>query len=334
MEKITEQKYLLDSKTTPISFYGKNEEHIALIEQSFNSRLIPRGSEIKIIGDHQEVELITEILTDLEETFKKNKKLTTKDVTTTIQIYNNTSNANSEDGIINSMQSSDLTVQTISKTIKPKSEMQEKLIKAVFQNDLVFVTGPAGTGKTYLAVAMAAHFLKIGVVKKVILSRPAVEAGESLGFLPGDFKEKIDPYLKPLYDALAEMVPKDVLKKHFEYENIEVLPLAYMRGRTLNNAFVILDEAQNSTFMQMKMFLTRLGQNSKAVVTGDITQVDLHPDKQSGLISSIQVLKKIANIEFIEMSENDVVRHPLVKDIIDAYDKFAALNSKKDPSQK
>jgi phosphate starvation-inducible protein PhoH and related proteins len=333
MERITEQKYLLDSKTSPTSFYGKNEEYITLIEQSFNSRLIPRGSEIKIIGEQQEVELITEILHELEETFKKNKKLTTSDVTTTLQIYNSRSSAMGDIGPAKSVLESDIVIQTVSRIIKPKSDMQEQLLKAIFQNDLVFVTGPAGTGKTYLAVATAAHFLKTGAVKKIVLSRPAVEAGESLGFLPGDFKEKIDPYLKPLYDALAEMIPRDVLKKHFEYEIIEVLPLAYMRGRTLNNAFVILDEAQNSTFMQMKMFLTRLGQNSKAVVTGDITQVDLHPDKQSGLISSITVLKDVEKIEFIQMSELDVVRHPLVKDIIDAYDKFAAINNKKDTSQ-
>lgn len=329
MEKITEQKYHLNSKTSPVSFYGKNEEHIALIEQTFNSRLIPRGSEIKIIGIPEEVNTVFEILKDLETTLKKNNRLSIKDVTTTIQIYQGDSFESDKVNSVTTLQSGDFAVSTISKIIKPKSPQQENLIKAIFNNDLVFVTGPAGTGKTYLAVAMAAHFLKIGAIKKIVLSRPAVEAGESLGFLPGDFKEKIDPYLKPLYDALAEMVPKDVLRKHFEYENIEVLPLAYMRGRTLNNAFVILDEAQNSTFMQMKMFLTRLGLNSKAVVTGDITQVDLHPDKQSGLISSIQVLKDVDKIEFVAMSEKDVVRHPLVKDIIDAYDRFAASDKKK-----
>lgn len=333
MEKISEKKYHLNPKTPPLSFYGKNEEHIVLIEQSFNSRLIPRGSEIKIIGVKKEVELISEVLKDLEETYRKNNSLTIKDVTTTIQIYAHDSASESAKPSEMPVLSGELTVQTISRTIKPKSENQQELLKAIFHNDLVFVTGPAGTGKTYLAVAMAAHFLKIGAVKKVVLSRPAVEAGESLGFLPGDFKEKIDPYLKPLYDALAEMIPRDVLKKHFEYENIEVLPLAYMRGRTLNNAFVILDEAQNSTFMQMKMFLTRLGQNSKAVITGDITQVDLHPDKQSGLISSIEVLKKVDKIKFIEMTESDVVRHPLVKDIIDAYDRFTAKKDKKKPSK-
>lgn len=334
MENISEQIYLLDHKTSPVSFYGKNEENIALIEQNFDARLIPRGSEIKIIGQPHEIDLVCDILKDLETTLNKNKRLTTKDISTTIHIYKNTTSEITDNNLIEQLQSDEIIIQTISKTIKPKSETQETLLRAIFQNDLVFVTGPAGTGKTYLAVAMAVHFLKTGAVKKIVLSRPAVEAGENLGFLPGDFKEKIDPYLKPLYDALAEMIPKDVLRKNFEYENIEVLPLAYMRGRTLNNAFVILDEAQNSTFMQMKMFLTRLGINSKAVVTGDITQVDLHPDKQSGLISSIQVLKNVDKIEFIEMSEKDVVRHPLVKDIIDAYDKFTASETKKESRQK
>ena len=319
MEKLDEKIYTIDSQLNAASFYGKNEENIAIIEQSFNSRIIPRGSEIKLIGKADEIDLINNVFSDIAATLKKNKKLTPQDVLTTIQIYvDKKSNQNAE------YVSKDLTIQTLSKSINPKSDKQEQLIRSILKNDLVFAIGPAGTGKTYLAVAMAVNYLKNGIVNKIVLSRPAVEAGESLGFLPGDFKEKIDPYLKPLYDALSEMIPKDVLKKYFSYDNIEVLPLAYMRGRTLNNAFVILDEAQNSTFMQMKMFLTRLGKNSKAVVTGDITQIDLDSTKKSGLISSIQILKDVSEIDFVEMSENDIFRHPLVKDIVDAYGRFSS----------
>ena len=208
------------------------------------------------------------------------------------------------------------------KYIYPKSEGQLELIKSLEKNDIVFIIGPAGTGKTYLSVAQAVAFLEAGKINKIILSRPAVEAGESLGFLPGDFKEKVDPYLKPLYDALEDMLPKETLIKYIELEIIEVVPLAFMRGRTLNNAFVILDEAQNSTFTQMKMFLTRLGRNTKSVITGDITQIDLANKKDSGLLSSIKILKKIKGISFVEMNKEDVVRHELVKKIIDAYDKY------------
>ncbi|KAA3611279.1 MAG: PhoH family protein [Calditrichaeota bacterium] len=329
MEKLIEKIFTLDPKINAVSFYGKNEEFIILIEQSFSVRIIPRGSEIKLIGEQDEIDLISNIFSDISETLKKNKKLTSQDVLKTIQIYSSQlaiHNNNQEDGYI----SKDLSIQTLSKTISPKSEKQEKFIESMIKNDLVFAIGPAGTGKTYLAVAMAVNNLKNGKIKKIVLSRPAVEAGESLGFLPGDFKEKIDPYLKPLYDALSEMIPKDALKKYFSYDNIEVLPLAYMRGRTLNNAFVILDEAQNSTFMQMKMFLTRLGKNSKAVVTGDITQVDLDSSKKSGLISSINILKDVSEIDFVEMSENDVFRHPLVKEIIDAYDRFSSEDENQD----
>ena len=329
METLLEKIFKLNSQTPVQFFYGVNEEHIVLLEQNFNSRLVARGSVIKIIGPQNEVEVISEILEDLESTLQKKHQLSAQDILTTIQIYKNQLNPGDSNGLLGVQGSSDLGIQTASKLIKPKSEKQEQLIQAIAKNDLVFAIGPAGTGKTYLAVAMAAKYLKEGYVKKLVLSRPAVEAGESLGFLPGDFKEKIDPYLKPLYDALSEMIPKDQLKKYFDYDIIEVLPLAYMRGRTLNNAFVILDEAQNSTFIQMKMFLTRLGQNSKAVVTGDITQVDLDPSKESGLISSIEVLKDVKKIDFVRMSEKDVVRHPLVKDIIDAYDRFAQKNKKK-----
>lgn len=323
MENLSEKIYKIHSQTPLQLFFGINDENIILLQQAFSARLIARGNIIKIIGKPDEISVIIDILDDLESTLQKKKNLSSQDVTTTIQVFRNQIYLDDSNPNTKGIESTDISIQTVSKLIKPKSENQEKLIRSIAKNDLVFAIGPAGTGKTYLAVAQAAKMLKDGIVKKLVLSRPAVEAGESLGFLPGDFKEKIDPYLKPLYDALAEMIPREQLKKYFDYETIEVLPLAYMRGRTLNNAFVILDEAQNSTFVQMKMFLTRLGQNSKAVVTGDITQVDLDPSKESGLISSIEVLKDIGKIDFVMLTEADVVRHPLVKDIIDAYDKFA-----------
>lgn len=328
MEKILDNIFMLDPQTSEISFYGKNEEHIVLIEQAFNTRLVVRGSKIKLIGKEEEINIVKDLLRELEGLLKKTGKLSTKDITTAIHVHNNSLPHDSNRVDLNSLINASLAVQTFSKTIKLKSNNQEKIFSSVFNNDLVFIVGPAGTGKTYLAVAMAVHFLKIGAVKKIVLTRPAVEAGENLGFLPGDFKEKIDPYLRPLYDALSEMIPKEQMKKYVEYESIEIVPLAYMRGRTLNNSFVILDEAQNSTFIQMKMFLTRLGQNSKAVITGDITQVDLNSPKDSGLISSIEVLKKVKKIDFVNLTEEDVVRHPLVKDIINAYDKFASSKVK------
>ena len=206
--------------------------------------------------------------------------------------------------------------------IKPRTKTQIEYAKMVGKNDIVFAIGPAGTGKTYLAVAFAVAELKNKTVKKIVLTRPAVEAGESLGFLPGDLSEKVDPYLRPLYDALDEMLPFEKLKSYLERNIVEVIPLAYMRGRTLNNAFVILDEAQNTTDTQMKMFLTRLGANSKAIITGDITQIDLPKREISGLVQIREVLKDIDGISFVTFDKGDVVRHKLVKDIIEAYEKY------------
>lgn len=206
--------------------------------------------------------------------------------------------------------------------IKAKTETQLEYFKAMTENDICFGIGPAGTGKTYLAVAYAISQLKKGIVKKIVLARPAVEAGESLGFLPGDFKEKIDPYLRPLYDALQDMLPNDQLKNYIERNIIEIVPLAYMRGRTLNDSYIILDEAQNSTNLQMKMFLTRIGPNSKAIITGDITQIDLPARTESGLKQVQSILNNVEGVSFIYFKKSDVVRHKLVKDIIHAYEKF------------
>ncbi len=207
-------------------------------------------------------------------------------------------------------------------TIKARTPNQKVYLNEVRKNDICFAIGPAGTGKTYLAVAFAVSSLKKGEVKKIVLARPAVEAGESLGFLPGDFRDKIDPYLRPLYDALNDMLPSEQLKSYVEKDIIEIVPLAYMRGRTLNNSFVILDEAQNSTGMQMKMFLTRLGPNSKAIITGDTTQIDLPSNTQSGLKQVESILKNVDGVSFVYFEKKDVVRHKLVKDIINAYEKF------------
>jgi len=212
--------------------------------------------------------------------------------------------------------------------IKPKTEGQTRYFESSKINDIVCAIGPAGTGKTYLAVAIAVSYLREKKVDRIVLCRPAVEAGESLGFLPGDYREKVDPYFQPLYDALFDMVPADKLTKQMEANIIEVAPLAFMRGRTLNNCFVILDEAQNSTTAQMKMFLTRLGANSRAIITGDITQIDLPPKTESGLIQIQTILKAVDGIDFIYLADRDVVRHPLVRKIINAYENYAAVGNR------
>lgn len=323
MEKLTEIKFTLPESLSPLKIYGSDDSFLKLIENELQVRLIARGHTIKIIGAESEVVQVEEVLNEICQVLKRTKNLTQDDVETALKIFSGNSNKPNGESLA---YNTSLQLKSLSGPIHPKSEGQKSFLEAFNKNDIIFSIGPAGTGKTYLAVATAVSHLKNQLVKKIVLARPAVEAGESLGFLPGDFKEKIDPYLKPLYDALEDMLPKDLLKKHIDMEVIEIIPLAYMRGRTLNNAFVILDEAQNSTFTQMKMFLTRLGFNSKAVITGDITQIDLPGKYESGLISSIKVLEDISGIAFIHLDKNDVVRHALVKEIIDAYDHYA--NSK------
>jgi phosphate starvation-inducible PhoH-like protein len=224
--------------------------------------------------------------------------------------------------IVDEKEIDSVVLYTKNDAIRAKTPGQLDYLHTASKNDICFAIGPAGTGKTYLAVALAVSALKKGLVNKIVLARPAVEAGESLGFLPGDFREKIDPYLRPLYDALDDMMPSDKLKGYIEKRVIEIVPIAYMRGRTLNNAFVILDEAQNATDIQMKMFLTRLGVNSKAIITGDITQIDLPGKSVSGLIQAKEILNDIEGVGFVYFDKSDVVRHKLVKDIIDAYEKF------------
>ncbi len=294
---------------------GPNDANLKLIENRFSSIVTLRGDIFHIKGVQQEVDLIEKILKEMVYVLNMSNRLTSNDVETIISLTSDGSEVIADDDYEN------IVLYTKNDVIKAKTPGQKLYLKVATQNDICFAIGPAGTGKTYLAVAIAVAALKKGLVKKIILARPAVEAGESLGFLPGDFQEKIDPYLRPLYDSLDEMLPTEKLRGYIEKGIVEIVPLAYMRGRTLNNAYVILDEAQNATDLQMKMFLTRLGANSKAIITGDITQIDLPYKTKSGLIQAKEILQGISGVGFVYFDKEDVVRHKLVKDIIDAYEK-------------
>ena len=298
-----------------LGLLGVNDQNLQLIEDRFNTNIIFRGENLILQGTIDEVDKIEKIFKEMIFLLNKSKQLTRKDIDIIIDLVTEGEDVKTEE-------SDEIILYTKNDCIKVRGTGQKEYYKKVRSSDLVFAIGPAGTGKTYLAVAFAVANLKKGVIQKIILTRPAVEAGESLGFLPGDFREKIDPYLRPLYDALDDMLPPDKLKSYIEKKIIEISPLAYMRGRTLNNAFVILDEAQNATSMQMKMFLTRLGANSKAIITGDVTQIDLPSKTTSGLVQIQDILQGIKDISFVYFDKNDVVRHKLVRDIINAYEKY------------
>lgn len=305
---------------------GFHDEHLQTLDEAYpDAKLTARGGSIKISGPDQDRKEIVEILDELESMAERNGDLTDGDVDTVLALKRgdgDTGKPERPNPLRDANVSGDFILNThTGEAISAKTPGQKNIIKASAKNDIVFTIGPAGTGKTYTSVALAVKALKERKAKKIILTRPAVEAGETLGFLPGDLREKIDPYLRPLYDALEDMIEYDRLELHLAKNTIEIAPLAYMRGRTLNNAFVILDEAQNATNMQMKMFLTRIGFNSRAIITGDITQTDLPQRQQSGLISIQQILKDIEGISFVYLDENDVVRHRLVREIIEAYDK-------------
>jgi phosphate starvation-inducible PhoH-like protein len=295
------------------------------LEETFQETNInARGERIKLSGPAEEVMVLKEVIVGMIEIVSRKNKISKEDVNTLITLKNgqlstkNTSTVDIGDG--------ELILYTHKgQAVVAKTPGQKEIYKSSAIHDIVFSIGPAGTGKTYTSVALAVKALKERRVEKIILARPAVEAGENLGFLPGDLKEKIDPYLRPLYDALEDMIDQDKLDLHLQKNVIEIAPLAYMRGRTLNNAFVILDEAQNATNTQMKMFLTRIGFNSRAIITGDITQTDLPRKHQSGLISIQRILKDIEGIDFVYLGDEDVVRHRLVKDIINAYEKYDAV---------
>lgn len=296
-------------------FLGVENKNINELAAAFpKSKIVSRGNEILVKGESPDIIQITDILNSLIDHFHQFGKITEENVRGYIsQERQEFIPDDSADGII--------LYGTRGSPIKAKTVNQQKLVQAVKDNDLVFALGPAGTGKTFISVALAVRALKNKLIKKIIITRPAVEAGENLGFLPGDLKEKIDPYLRPIYDALNDMITFEKLKFYMEREIIEIAPLAYMRGRTLHNAFILLDEAQNTTPMQMKMFLTRMGPESKMIVTGDTSQIDLPSNQKSGLKEAVRILNETKGIGFVELNERDVVRHRLVRDIIEAYGK-------------
>jgi phosphate starvation-inducible protein PhoH and related proteins len=295
-----------------IDFLGVENNNIKQVAAAFpTSRIVSRGNEIRIQGSTPEIIRISDILNSLLEHYYRFGKVTHENVVNYIH---------SDDVRLQQGDDDVLIYGTRGTIIKPKTPGQIALVKTISTHDLTFAIGPAGTGKTYIAVALAVRALKNKEVKKIIITRPAVEAGENLGFLPGDLKEKIDPYLRPIYDALEDMIPVEKMKLYQETRIIEIAPLAYMRGRTLNHAFVLLDEAQNTTPMQMKMFLTRMGPDSKVVVTGDQSQIDLPKKQKSGFIEALQVLQGVKGIGFVTLDGKDVVRHRLVRDIIEAYE--------------
>lgn len=311
------ERIVIIDQADPVSFYGVNNANMQLIRNLFPKlRMAARGSVIKVIGDDEETALFERKIKELEAYCAKYNKLT-EEVILDIVKGNQPAKMKADDVIIYGVSG---------KPIQARTPNQQKLVEAVLHNDLTLALGPAGTGKTYVAIALAVRALKNREVKKIILSRPAVEAGEKLGFLPGDMKDKIDPYLQPLYDALEDMIPAVKLKEYMETKVIQIAPLAFMRGRTLNDAVIVLDEAQNTTTHQIKMFLTRMGMNAKMIITGDATQIDLPRTTQSGLIQALHVLRDVPGIGRVEFTKKDIVRHALVQRIVEAYARADAEN--------
>ena len=307
-----ERIYILEN-VDPVIFYGVNNSNMQLIKTLFPKlRIVARGNVMKVIGEEEESDLFLKKIREIEKYCEEYNALT-EDVIMDIIKGHAPVVAKQDHLIIHGMNG---------KAIVARTENQQKLVKAFADNDLVFATGPAGSGKTFVAIALAVKALKNKEVRKIILSRPAVEAGEKLGFLPGEMKDKLDPYLQPLYDALQEMIPAAKLKEYMENNVIQIAPLAFMRGRTLYEAVIILDEAQNTTTHQIKMFLTRLGMNAKMIVTGDVTQIDLPPTATSGLVQAMRILRDVAGIGRVEFTKKDIVRHKLVQRIVEAYDQF------------
>ncbi|MBF8258190.1 MAG: PhoH-related ATPase [Actinobacteria bacterium] len=305
-----------DVKVLP-DLFGRHDEHLKVMELALGVSIHPKGNEAVVTGDPLQVELAVKVITGLYRVLRKGIPVTSSDVASAIRIVKSDRNAD-----VATVFQDVVFMSSRSKIITPKSVAQKRYLDAIRENDIVFGVGPAGTGKTFLAMVMAVSFLMRKEVKRIILTRPAVEAGEKLGFLPGDMAEKVNPYLRPLHDALYTMLEYEQAAKLMERGSIEVAPLAFMRGRTLNDSFVVLDEAQNTTSEQMKMFLTRIGFSSKAVITGDITQTDLPSGRVSGLNEALSILAGVVGIRFCHFTEIDVVRHPIVQEIIKAYERY------------
>ncbi len=312
---MNEKKIILED-IAPVDLYGVNDSKLELIKKRFPKvKIVARGETIKISGEEEDCNQVELVLNVLIDYFHRYGNLSENAVE---QILGGTKGLNNgKDGAING--DDVLVFGNAGLIVKARTENQRRIVDSISKNDMVFAIGPAGTGKTYTAVALAVRALKNREVKKIILTRPAVEAGENLGFLPGDLKEKLDPYLQPLYDALYDMIPAEKLQYYLENKVIQIAPLAFMRGRTLDNAFVILDEAQNATEAQLKMFLTRMGSSAKFIITGDITQIDLPKNQPSGLPMAIRLLDKVDGISFIELDGTDVIRHKLVKRIVELW---------------
>ena len=321
---MTETIINLDS-VNPIEFFGVNNGKLDVLKKRFPLlKILSRGTQLKLSGAPEQIDIAKEKVSLVLQYLERNGHLSEAYFE---QILGG-DDAEITDHFVDKNPNDILVFGPNGKTVRARTPNQKKMVAAADKNDIVFAIGPAGTGKTYTAVALAVRALKNKVVKKIILTRPAVEAGENLGFLPGDLKEKIDPYLRPLYDALDDMIPADKLGYYMSTRTIEIAPLAYMRGRTLDNAFIILDEAQNTNDLQIKMFLTRIGPNAKAIITGDPTQIDLPKNQQSGLFKATKILRYIDGISYIELDEEDVIRHRLVKSIIKAYNAEDVKNTK------
>lgn len=319
-----EQIVSIDRMENAVALFGSFDENIRYLEKEFGVSILNRGSDLKVTGDIEAVSAAVRAVSGLLTLINKGESLNDQNVSYVIGLVKE----GNEDRL-GEISGDCICITTKGRPVKPKTLGQKKYIESIKNNTIVFGVGPAGTGKTYLAVAMAVNAFRAKEITRIILTRPAVEAGEKLGFLPGDLQQKVDPYLRPLYDALFDMLGAESFQKYQEKGNIEVAPLAYMRGRTLDDSFIILDEAQNTTPEQMKMFLTRLGVNSKIVVTGDITQIDLPDGKKSGLIEATRILKDVDDIQSVRFSEKDVVRHRLVMDIIKAYEKNEEARKRK-----
>lgn len=319
------ERLIILESIAPSVFYGINNTNVQLIKSLFPKlRLTVRGNTIKAVGNATDIAVLEEKILEMEHFCVETNKLSETDIIAIVK----------ENGIKISKQNDLIIFGINGKPIVARTANQEKFVKQFDENDLIFGVGPAGSGKTYTAIALAVRAFKNKEVRKIILSRPAVEAGEKLGFLPGDMKEKIDPYLQPLYDALEDMIPPAKLKEYIENKTIQIAPLAFMRGRTLNDAVIILDEAQNTSIPQIKMFLTRLGSNAKMIVTGDMTQIDLPRSQESGLKHALKILKNVQGIGFTEFDKDDIVRHRLVQQIVQAYDKDDAKRHKDEAKEK